>query len=166
MKAFAESSQCLMQLVTAELDDPTSAPCGRCANCVGEIGAVDAPMPWSCGTRSSSCAASHRPIEPRKQGIGASRAERGRAGALDLGRRRMGRARPTGQERGRSVPRRPALRATADMIRSWRPALTPRWVTAVPSLRHPELVPDFAQRVAEFARLAVRPRADQDAGDA
>lgn len=38
--------------------------------------------------------------------------------------------------------------AMAAMIRGWNPQPSPTWVTAAPSLRHPELVPDFASRVA------------------
>ena len=34
------------------------------------------------------------------------------------------------------------------MIRKWNPQPAPTWVTAAPSLRHPELVPDFASRLA------------------
>lgn len=38
--------------------------------------------------------------------------------------------------------------ACAQMIREWNPQPGPTWVTSVPSLRHPTLVPDFAQRLA------------------
>lgn len=38
--------------------------------------------------------------------------------------------------------------ACVEMILEWNPQPEPQWVTAVPSLRHPELVPDFAQRLA------------------
>lgn len=38
--------------------------------------------------------------------------------------------------------------AMATMIREWNPQPAPTWITAAPSLRHPELVPDFARRLA------------------
>ena len=38
--------------------------------------------------------------------------------------------------------------ACAQMIRDWSPSPAPAWVTCVPSLRHPDLVPHFAQRLA------------------
>jgi ATP-dependent DNA helicase RecQ len=38
--------------------------------------------------------------------------------------------------------------ACANMIREWNPQPAPTWVTCIPSLRHPLLVPDFAQRLA------------------
>jgi ATP-dependent DNA helicase RecQ len=34
------------------------------------------------------------------------------------------------------------------LVRQWNPQPAPTWVSCVPSLRHPDLVPDFAQRVA------------------
>ena len=38
--------------------------------------------------------------------------------------------------------------ACVKMIHEWNPQPTPTWVTCVPSLRHPDLVPNFAQRLA------------------
>jgi ATP-dependent DNA helicase RecQ len=38
--------------------------------------------------------------------------------------------------------------ACVAMIRRWNPQPTPVWVTCIPSLRHPDLVPNFAQRLA------------------
>jgi ATP-dependent DNA helicase RecQ len=38
--------------------------------------------------------------------------------------------------------------ACLKMIHEWNPQPTPTWVTCVPSLRHPDLVPNFAKRLA------------------
>jgi len=38
--------------------------------------------------------------------------------------------------------------AVVAMLRGWNPQPAPAWVTCIPSLRHPELVPDFARRLA------------------
>jgi len=40
------------------------------------------------------------------------------------------------------------LSATLAMLQKWNPLPPPTWVTCVPSLRHPDLVPDFARRLA------------------
>ncbi len=40
------------------------------------------------------------------------------------------------------------IAACVKMIQEWSPQPGPAWVTCVPSLRHPDLVPDFAQRLA------------------
>ena len=40
------------------------------------------------------------------------------------------------------------VKACADLVRKWNPQPAPAWVTCIPSLRHPKLVPDFARRLA------------------
>jgi ATP-dependent DNA helicase RecQ len=47
--------------------------------------------------------------------------------------------------------------ACVTMILQWSPKPFPTWVTCVPSLRHPTLVPDFAQRVAHALHLQFFP---------
>lgn len=43
--------------------------------------------------------------------------------------------------------------ACVKMIQEWNPQPTPTWVTCVPSLRHPDLVPNFTQRLAAVLGL-------------
>jgi ATP-dependent DNA helicase RecQ len=43
------------------------------------------------------------------------------------------------------------------MIREWNPQPEPTWVTCVPSLRYPDLVPNFAQRLASALGLTFHP---------
>jgi ATP-dependent DNA helicase RecQ len=42
------------------------------------------------------------------------------------------------------------------MLDEWQPEPAPEWVTAVPSLRNPELVARFASRLAEYLGLLHR----------
>ena len=49
------------------------------------------------------------------------------------------------------------VKASAQLVQQWNPQPAPAWVTCIPSLRHPTLVPDFAQRLA--ARLGLPFRA-------
>ena len=46
--------------------------------------------------------------------------------------------------------------ACISLVRQWRPDPFPEWVTAVPSYRHPDLVPDFARRLATALGLPYR----------
>ena len=62
------------------------------------------------------------------------------------------------------------VNACVALVREWRPDPFPEWVTAIPSLRRPVLVPDFARRLADALRLPFRealakkePRPDQKA---
>ncbi|HWW03009.1 MAG TPA: DEAD/DEAH box helicase [Candidatus Acidoferrum sp.] len=43
--------------------------------------------------------------------------------------------------------------ACATMVREWSPNPAPQWLTSIPSLRHPHLVPDFARRLAATLNL-------------
>jgi ATP-dependent DNA helicase RecQ len=47
--------------------------------------------------------------------------------------------------------------ACVAMIKEWHPNPMPTWITCVPSLRHPTLVPDFANRLAQRLGLAFYP---------
>ncbi|HEX3071747.1 MAG TPA: DNA-processing protein DprA, partial [Thermoanaerobaculia bacterium] len=44
MQEYMRSSDCLMQFLAAELDDPFAAPCGKCANCAGRVVPVEVPI--------------------------------------------------------------------------------------------------------------------------
>ena len=46
--------------------------------------------------------------------------------------------------------------ACADMVSRWRPVPAPRWVAAIPSTHHPNLVPDFAERLARLLGMPFR----------
>ena len=43
--------------------------------------------------------------------------------------------------------------ACVKMVREWKPQPAPTWVTCVPSIRHPDLVPDFAEQLARALQL-------------
>ena len=54
--------------------------------------------------------------------------------------------------------------ACIELIRNWNPEPSPTWVTCIPSRRHPNLVPDFARRLAASLGLsfhAVLERTDE-----
>jgi ATP-dependent DNA helicase RecQ len=45
------------------------------------------------------------------------------------------------------------VEACLRLVREWNPQPAPAWVTSIPSLRHPDLVPDFARRLAAALNL-------------
>ena len=47
--------------------------------------------------------------------------------------------------------------ACVKLVDSWQPEPPPTWVTCIPSLRHRELVPDLAARLADALSLPFRP---------
>jgi ATP-dependent DNA helicase RecQ len=46
------------------------------------------------------------------------------------------------------------VEACTDLVRNWNPEPSPTWVTCIPSRRHPDLVPDFARRLAASLGLS------------
>jgi len=50
------------------------------------------------------------------------------------------------------------VQAVVEMLNDrWRPDPRPKWVTCIPSLNHPALVPDFAGRLADALGLPFKP---------
>jgi ATP-dependent DNA helicase RecQ len=163
MRAFVESHSCLMERVVSALDDPSARPCGKCAVCAGPFFGSDVPQPL-VHEAVKFLRRSHRRFEPRLQWPKTLvpnrngrvpvelRSEPGYALSMwgDAG---WGRLVAEGKyTHGRFDDR--LLAACADMIRNvWRPEPAPTWVTAVPSLRRPTLVPDFAARLARALDL-------------
>jgi ATP-dependent DNA helicase RecQ len=47
--------------------------------------------------------------------------------------------------------------ACVALVKKWQPSPAPTWVTSMPSLRHPDLVPDFAKRLANALGLPFFP---------
>ena len=47
--------------------------------------------------------------------------------------------------------------ACVELLRRWKPHPYPEWVTCIPSLRRPNLVPDFAERLATVLNLPFQP---------
>ncbi|MFH1926848.1 MAG: RecQ family ATP-dependent DNA helicase [Chloroflexota bacterium] len=155
MLEYTHSQDCLMAFLQRELDDPKPVPCGRCAVCLGKP-----LLPETCSTAVASQAAQflHRTdqvIVPRKMWVVRPgripehlRAEEGRSLCLwgDAG---WGELVKRGKQVDGRFDQRLVLGA-AEMIRKrWKPEPFPLWVTCVPSLNHPTLVPDFARRLAQ-----------------
>jgi ATP-dependent DNA helicase RecQ len=158
MQAYADTGECLMLFLTRELDDPSDEECERCANCT-EPFLPTTPDPQLVQEAILFLKRGYRPIEPRKQwppGLGEPRGripeedrlEEGRALALygDAGWGTMVKEGKSEEDRFSDE----LVEAVAEMIETnLTPDPAPTWVTAVPSRRNPELVPDFARRLAE-----------------
>jgi ATP-dependent DNA helicase RecQ len=159
MKAYMASKDCLMQFLSEALNDPNAEPCGKCANCKGEILPEDCPQ----GLAQAAVGFLDRlenPVPVRK---------RWPAGLCDPEMRGNIAAEHQAQEgralcrwgdpgfgalvrRGKQTDERFAdglVEASVALIRDrWKPDPAPTWITCVPSRRHHTLVPDFARRLA------------------
>ncbi len=147
-----------MSFLRSALDDPGAGPCGKCSVCLGAPLLPTTPTAALTQTAVAFLKNSHLPIEPRKQWPDYRKiqpmhqAETGRTLSVygDAG---WGNLVKAGKyQTGRFADE--LVEAAADMIRRhWNPTPFPTWVTAVPSLNRPTLVPNFAERLA--ARLGL-----------
>ena len=160
MEVYGTDGRCLMESLRLELDDPGAEPCGRCSICTEPK--FDGELDRKLSLRAIAMLR-ERPIEiePRKStptAVGGftkipreEQLEPGRALCLlnDAGWGRLVRKGKWEDEHFDDE----LVEAAAALYESWKPEPRPEWVTAVPSLRHPELVPDFAERLAKAIGL-------------
>jgi ATP-dependent DNA helicase RecQ len=167
MQAYVTHTGCLMEFLARALDDPAAKPCGRCANCKGR-GLLARVSPTLVAEAVKFLKRGDVIIKPRKrwpQGLFPDRKFMifreeqnvlGRALCYygDAGWGRLVRE-------GKYVHNHfcdDLVQASADLILSrWQPDPPPEWVTAIPSRRHPRLVPDFAKRLADALGLPFVP---------
>ena len=173
MLDYAETSGCRMQFLTTLLDDPADDPCGICDNCrrAGRLAdgasAIDALVdsgvfapfdPEPAALERAARFLRNRPIvlAPKKMGVPAEeRSESGLALAI-WGDDGWGRDIERGKFRDRRFSDE-VVAALAEMVRDWSPETPIEWVTAVPSSRSGDLVPDAAERVAALLGLPFMP---------
>jgi ATP-dependent DNA helicase RecQ len=178
IKQYVEHTGCLMEFLARALDDPTAAPCGKCMNCTGKRDRQEIPSEL-VQAAANFLRSDALILEPRKYWPGPVLAEIIKTLPEALDTFENGTARSTipprirpeegrvlciygdagwGQDvahgkygTGRFHER--LVEASAKLIlEKWKPG-PPDWVTAVPSQRHPELIADFATRLAD--RLGV-----------
>ncbi len=171
MLDYLSSHDCLMHFLGRSLDDPEAGACGKCANCEGHD-----VVPSSVSSALTTEAIvflkrSFHVIEPRKKWPAKDvfapsllptltiaeelRASEGRALSLwgDPGWGALVREGKyaSGQFSDELVE------GCLQMLKVWNPTPTPTWVTCIPSLRHPNLVPDFACRLAGHLGIPFAP---------
>ena len=183
IKRYVEHRGCLMEFLSRALDDPTAAPCGKCMNCTGHTKRAEIP-PALAQAAVDFLRHDALILEPRIWWPKPALAELDKVlpGALD--RYESGKPKMVIPERLRAREGRVLCRygdagwghevahgkyqtgqfsealvtAAAELIQSkWKPEPPPQWVTAIPSRRHPELVRDFAQRLAAALGLPFVP---------
>ncbi len=161
MQTYMAHSDCLMEFLARALDDPHAGKCGKCAGCKRRP-LLSPEYDQDLANRAAIfLRRSYQPLQPRKQWptgnalptygfsgrIGNDLcAQEGRALCLwrDAG---WGQMVAEGKyEQGRFDDK--LVEALREMICHWNPDPAPEWVTCIPSLNRPELVPDFARRLA------------------
>ena len=161
MVAYAATDQCLMAYLRGQLDDPDQTPCGRCANCTGQRPSPQV-SPALAAEAGRFLAGQDLVLSPRLQWPQGISGLRGRI--PEEQRLQPGRALATlgGPGWGPVVRELLAgdgpvpdelLDAVVRVLGRWSWPERPAWVTFVPSRRHPKLVGDLAERIAEVGHL-------------
>lgn len=165
VKAYVESGVCLMRYMASVLDDHMAEDCGQCSMCAGQ-----SVVPTNVSKEIIRSAMRHVrdsefPLECMKQVAKGAFEEYGFKGNLPQElRAQTGRVLSQWNDAGwghivaeckhAGYLNDELVNAVIEMIKKrWRPAPEPQWVTCVPSLKHPGLVPDFARRVASSLGL-------------
>jgi ATP-dependent DNA helicase RecQ len=157
---YIDSDGCLMAYLRNALDDPETDECGRCSVCMGE------PVVSIEVDRDLAIAASHflkhaeMPFKPKKQSASGAFQEydfpynlpselQSSEGRILSRWGDAGWGGLVADDKHAGHFRDELVEAVAEMIEQrWHPDPAPQWVTCVPSINHPRLVPDFAQRLA------------------
>ncbi len=162
--AYSHTSECQMAFIARELDDIAATDrCGVCANCLGPAFNAS-PNPATVKAAEAFLGAQQHRILPRKMLPSGVLTELARRIGEDL-QTEEGRALSIWGDGGWSKSVRSGkyldgyfsddlvAEATRFIKTQWQPIPAPTWVTAVPSPRRPELVADFAQRLADSLGL-------------
>lgn len=173
MQGYVANRCCSMQFLATALDDSTSGPCGRCAFCLQRpVLPIETALPTLIAARRF-VRHSEMPLQLKKQweltalgqygthfgwkGLNIPNHLRGQDGRVlsRWGEPVWGALVAEGKATGRFDDK--LVEATVELVtHRWPDAAKAVWVTCIPSLRHPELVPDFARRLAEALGLPFR----------
>lgn len=163
VQAYLEDAGCKMTFLRRALDDLDPTPCGKCSSCLGQP-LINVPVDPALAHRAGTFLKHAEMVIIPKAQVAANafleygfrgnlpqqlRAQEGRVLSRwgDAG---WGRTVADNKHAGRFSEE--LVDAMAEMIQQrWQPDPAPQWVCCVPSRNHPELVPDFARRLA--ARL-------------
>lgn len=169
MLDYMNSRECLMTFLARELDDPQPTPCGKCAVCLGRPLLPETYSLDRVNQAIQYLRRSDQIIEPRKQWASKALPSYGFSGKIrDNLRAEPGRALSLWGDAGWGELVKQGkydnhdfddalVQGAFEMIRRWHPQPFPTWVTCVPSLHHPQLVPNFAQRLANQLQLPFQP---------
>lgn len=160
MLDYINTRSCLMMFLAEELDDNTTTACGLCFVCLAQ---ALIPETYSLEKAQDAKLFLRRidhTIEPRKRWPAGgfpsylwkgsipltSQSESGRALSLwgDAGWGALVRQGKYKDDHFSDA----LVNAVAELIQHWQPDPFPAWITCVPSLTRPELVPNFSERLA------------------
>lgn len=166
MDRYMDHRGCLMEFLSSALDDPNATACGKCSNCQGSS-IVPEDFNHDLAIQAARfLKLNHQKIQPRKiWPTGDPLSDYDFSGRIDSHLlAEEGMALSTWRDAGwgqlvaegkyhHSHFDDRLVAACVEMIQTWAPLKEPTWLTFIPSLIHPCLVPDFAERLAKALRI-------------
>jgi len=163
---YVHYNGCLMEFLQRSLGDPTAKKCGHCANCQSKGFSPDVPPSVVIEAEDylKECLILIKPKDKAPAGIVAPgkkipeylRNEIGQCLSFygDVG---WGKLVKYGKYELDHFPDE-LVDAAVHLIKNrWKPNPFPKWVTAIPSRRRPNLVPELARRIAESLSIPFHP---------
>jgi len=161
VQRYVDTRDCLMAFLARALDDEHAGPCGKCSRCLGAPAIAESFSHKIAADAARFLKRSELPLECKKQVAVDAFPQYGFKGNLPQGlRAEIGRILSRWGDAGwggvvaadkrNGKYRDDLVQAVAEMVQErWKPDPAPAWLACVPSLRHPDLVPDFCRRLAE-----------------
>ncbi|WP_041277510.1 RecQ family ATP-dependent DNA helicase [Desulfotalea psychrophila] len=166
MHEYMQHTGCLMAFLQDALDDPAPQNCGKCQNCAPELRLDESYDNDLANKAGLFLRRSYQPVKAKKKWpphnplptynfSGMIRenliASEGRALSLwrDAG---WGELIYKGKYEDNHFSD-VLVTACVEMLREWAPEEAPKWVTCIPSINHPDLVPNFAKRLARALEI-------------
>lgn len=163
MERFTKTRECYMEYIAKELDDPKAKKCGKCANCLGHS-LVSEKVPKELVTKAQQfIRQDFNVIIPRKMWPSGERidgknkipeqflCEVGRV-LSNYGDAGWGRLVSAGKYQMNYFGDQ-LVNASGKLLKDFVEQHDIVWITSIPSIRHPELVRSFAERLARWLDL-------------
>ncbi|WPV68032.1 RecQ family ATP-dependent DNA helicase [Chitinophaga sp. LS1] len=169
VERYIDYGDCLMNYLQTSLDDTVIKRCGKCSRCLGKAIFPETASHENIITASLFLKHSEFDIKPRKQIAVGALPTYGWRGNLpthllaEVGKvlsrwEDAGWGKIVAADKHNGHFREELVDAIVEMItQRWELTFYPTWVTCVPSTKHPELIPDFAKRLAEKLKLPFYP---------
>jgi ATP-dependent DNA helicase RecQ len=165
VQAYLADAGCKMTFLRRALDDQDLAPCGKCTSCLGQPVVNEPINPVLVHQAATFLKHAEMVIQPKAQVAANAFVEYGFRGNLSQALRAQegrvlsrwgdaGWGRTVADNKHAGHFNDELVEAMAEMIQQrWQPNPSLTWICCVPSRNHPELVPNFAVRLA--ARLGL-----------